>query len=66
MTAQRKRVGRDEPRLSSVRQALAELLDQAHCLAEHDAMPARRARHRQLAQYLTYRIARRILREAGQ
>jgi hypothetical protein len=55
-----------QPGLSSVRQALAELLDQAHCLAETDSVPERRARHRRLAQYLTFRIARRILREAGQ
>jgi len=54
-----------QPGLSSVRQALAELLDQAHCLAEHDPQPERRARHRRLAQYLVFRIARAILRECG-
>jgi hypothetical protein len=54
-----------QPGLSSVRQALAELLNQAHCLAETDSVPERRARHRRLAAYLTYRIARAILREAG-
>jgi hypothetical protein len=59
-------MGRDDARLSSVRQHLADLLERAQHLAEHDAMPARRARHRRLAQYLTFRIARRILREAGQ
>jgi hypothetical protein len=56
----------DEPRLSSVRQCLADLLERAHHLAEHDPVPGRRARHQKLAQWLTYRIARRILREAGQ
>jgi hypothetical protein len=59
-------VDRNEPRLSDTRKALADLLDQAHRLAETDLVPERRARHRLLARYLTFRIARRILREAGQ
>ena len=55
---------RDDASLSSVRQLLAALMEKAQFLAETDPQPERRARHRRLAQWLTYRVARAILREA--
>lgn len=58
-------MGTRPEQLSPVRAHLAALLDLATQRAESDPVPERRTKHRRLARWLVYRIARRILRESG-
>jgi hypothetical protein len=65
MSTGRRVIYGDDIPVSPARQILANLLEQAQRLAETDPSTERRARHRQIVQWLTYRIARAIMREAG-